>query len=193
MEQEIKEEIKSDVPSTSTEPTVNGEDPLKTELVRVQGRSKVDKLLYTKSRIDNQLKELGVDDEEPEDEDEKPLTRGEFRKMQAENAIKSSLQLADEIPNETERELLKYHLQNTIRSTGDPKQDFELARGLVNAVKNKQILEEVNRKGTPVTHSSGSGAPAKAEKQPEFTKEELGYMKSPFNLSKEQILAARPK
>ena len=193
MDQEIKEDIKSDVPSTSTESTVNDTDPLKTELNRVQGKSKVEKLLYTKNRIDSQLRELGVEDEEPEEEDEKPLTRGEFKKMQAENAIKTSLQLAEEIPNETERELLKYHLQNTIRSTGDAKQDFELARGLVNAVKNKQILEEQNRKGTPVTHSSGVGAPAKQSKEAEFTAEEMRYMAAPFNLTKEQILAARPK
>ncbi len=171
------------------------QDPLKTELKKVQekGRTKAEKLLYTKKRIDDQLKELGIQDESVDEDDDKPLTRGEFKKLQAQSATKTALDLAAAVPNETERELLKYHLENTIRSTGNPQEDFNLALTLVNSVKNQQITEEVLRKPAVKTHGSGGGAPAKQEQQVEYTAEELSYMKPPFNLSKEQILAARKK
>lgn len=171
------------------------QDSLKTELDKVQrkGRTKVEKLQYTKKRIDEQLKELGVEDEIEDDEDEKPVTVGMLKKIQAQTATKTALQLADEIPNETERELTKYHLENTIRSTGNPQEDFTLAQNQVNAVKNKQILEELGRKTTPPTHGSNAGAPANKEKQEEFTPEEQSFMKPPFNLTKEAVIKARSK
>lgn len=175
--------------------TLSEQDPLKTELDKVQrkGRTKVEKLQYSKKRIDEQLKELGIEDESVDEDDEKPLTRGEFKKLQAQTATKTALDLADEVSSETERELLKYHLENTIRSTGNPQEDFKLALNLVNAVKNQQITEEVLRKPNVKTHGSGGGAPAKQEKQVEYTAEELSMMKPPWNLSKEQILEVRKK
>lgn len=197
MEKEQDEEIKADLPSESQADVEPSEqDPLKTELEKVQnkGKSKVEKLIYTKKRINDQLKDLGIEDEEDtDDEDSKPVTMATLKKFQAEAASKTALQLADEIPNETERELTKHYLQNTIRSTGDPKQDLDLARGLVNAVKNRQIIEETNRKPESSNRSSGAGAPAKREQKEDFTPEELGYMKPPFSLTKEQVIAARPK
>lgn len=190
---ETEEEIKAREEAEAQ--TLAEQDPLKTELEKVQkkGRTKAEKLIYTRDRVNEQLKELGIDDEPLEDEDEKPLTRGEYKKLQAQTATKTALQLAEAVPNETERELLKYHLENTIRSTGNPQEDFKLAQNLVNSVKNQQITEELLRKGKPKDHSSGSGAPSKQVKKEEFSAEELSYMKPPFNLTKEQILAARPK
>ncbi len=169
------------------------QDPLKIELDKVQrkGRTKAEKLIYTKKRVDEQLKELGIEDEPLEDEDAKPMTVGDFKRMQAQTAQKTALQLADEVSNETERELLKYHLENTIRSTGNPTEDLKLAQGLVNSVKNQQILEETLRKPAPRTSGGGSGAPAREIKQEEFSEQELIYMKAPFNLTKQQILDAR--
>ena len=184
------------VPATTEQPAVqpNGEqDPLKTELERVQRkpRSKAEKLLFTKKRIDEQLKELGID-EEPQEQDDQPVTVGMLKKMQAETAQKTALDLANEVSNETERELLIYHLENTIRSTGNPQEDFKLAQGLVNAVKNQQIIEESLRKPPVRSHPTGNGAPAKEVKiEEEFTPEEQAYMKPPFNLSKEKILEIR--
>lgn len=194
MTNEIKEDIVPVLPSKTTETTeVVEQDPLKIELEKVQrkGRTKAEKLLYTKKRVDEQLKELGIEDETMEDEDDKPLTVGDFKKMQAQTATKTALELANEVTNETERELLKYHLENTIRSTGNPQEDFKLAQGLVNAVKNQQVLEEQLRKPATKTHPTGSGAPLKDKKEDEFTTEELAYMKHPFNLTKEQVLKAR--
>lgn len=187
------EEVVPAATEEETDKTATEQDPLKTELEKVQtkGRTKAEKLLYTKKRIDDQLKELGIEEpKETEDEDSKPMTVGDFKKLQAQSATKTALQLVEEVSNETERELLKYHLENTIRSTGNPKEDFNLAQSLVNSVKNSQIIEETLRKPNTKT-SSGGGAPAKNEKQVEFTAEELSYMKPPWNLSKEDILKSR--
>jgi len=170
------------------------QDPLKTELEKVQrkGKTRTEKLLYTRKRIDEQLKEEGVELEEPEDDDSKPMTRGDFKKLQAQTATKSALDLANEVSNETERELLKYHLENTIRSTGNPQEDFKLAQSLVNSVKNNQIVEEIQRK--PITKSAptGGGAPARETKpDEELSADEMTFMRPPYNLSKQQILDAR--
>ena len=196
MEKEEKEDIKTVLPS-ETQPKAEAEgeqDPLKTELEKVQrkGKTRAEKLLYTRKRIDEQLKEEGVELEEPDDDDSKPMTRGDFKKLQAQTATKTALDLANEVSNETERELLKYHLENTIRSTGNPQEDFRLAQNQVNAVKNQQIIEELNRK--PITKNSptGSGAPAREQQQQEeLNADELTYMRPPWNLSKQQILEAR--
>ena len=198
----MTDEIKADeevIPAVTDKPEAQAEgeqDPLKTELDKVQrkGRTKAEKLIYTKKRVEEQLKELGIEDEPEEDEDSKPMTVGDFKKLQATVATKTALQLADEVSNDTERELLKYHLENTIRSTGNPQEDLKLAQGLVNAVKNQQILEEQFRKPTAKSHPSGGGSPAKpASPEEEFTPEEQAYMKPPFNLTKKQVLATRPK
>ena len=197
MDEEIKADEEEVIPAVTEEETVETveQDPLKTELEKVQrkGRTKAEKLLYTKKRVDEQLKELGIEEEPVEDEDNQPLTIGQYKKLQEQTATKTALQLANDVLNETERELLKYHLENTIRSTGNAQEDFKLAQGLVNSVKNSQIIEETLRKPIIKTHGSGSGVPAKTEKQVEFTPEELSYMQPPWNLSKEHILAARKK
>lgn len=117
---------------------------------------------------------------------------GCLKKIQQETVVKTALDLADEIPNEMERQLVKYHLENTIKSSGNANKDLELARGLVNSVKNGQILEETLRKPAPKP-ASGGGAPPKVEQQEEFTSDELAFMRPPFNMTKEQIIKARPK
>lgn len=173
------------------------QDPLKAELEKVQKqpRSKREKLLFTKQRVEDQLNEL--DEEEgvmPDDEDEKPVTVGMLKKLQASTATKTALQLADDISDETERELTKYHIENTIRPTGDPKKDLELAQVHVNAVKNSQIVSEVLRKPETKSHSSTGGSNPKDGQVPtELLPEELPFLKAPWKMSKEQILAARKK
>lgn len=171
------------------------EDPLKTELDKVQGqkRTKEEKLVYTYNRVKQQVKDAGLlEEDEPEDEDDKTVTVGMLKKIQSESATKTALQLAEDTESETERELLKYHLENTIRSTGDPNKDFQLAQSLVNSIKNSQMIEEALRKPA-VKSSTGGGAPAKQVKHEEFTEQELSFMKPPFNLTKEDVLKARPK
>lgn len=199
MEKEIKEDIKKDLPSESdrveeTKVETTEQDPLKNELEKVQrkGKTKAEKLLYTRKRIDEQLKEEGIEVEPPTDDDSKPMTLGDFKKLQAQVAQKTALDLANEVSNETERELLKYHLENTIRSTGNPQEDFKLAQSLVNSVKNQQITEEILRKPNTKSAPTGSGAPARETKpDEELTADEMTYMRPPWNLSKQQILEAR--
>ncbi len=176
--------------------TLYGFSHLKTELEKVQrkGRTKAEKLLYTKKRVEEQLKELGIEEESDEDEDDQPVTLGMLKKLQAETAVKSALELADDITNDTERELVKWNLENRIKSTGNPQEDYKLARTLVNAIKNSQVIEEQTRKPETKSYSSASGAPPKQVRPAEeLSATELEFTRPPFNLTKEQIIAARPK
>ena len=120
-----------------------------------------------------------------------------LRRREQLQAEKSALQLAEEIPNETERELTKHHLQNSIKSTGNPQEDLRLARAIVNEVKSRQIAEEVARKTAARNHSSGSSAPAKEDESlifdQDLTPEELTFMRPPFNVTKQDIMTARKK
>lgn len=183
------------------------QDPLKVELEKVQKRepkTEAEKAAYSLKKNAERFQELGGDvasilgfkkteDVEVADDDA-PVTVGMLKKMQENDVAKTALQLADEIDNETERELVKYHVQNTIRSTGNPQEDLKLARAIVNSVKNQQITEEVSRKSGAKTHSSSSSAPAKPEVvSEELTAAEMPFTQKPFNLTKEQIIASRGK
>ena len=186
------EEVEEPIVEETVEETT---DPLETELNKVKnkGRTKAEKLLYTKKRVEEQLRELGIE-EDVEEDDDQPVTMADLKRFQAQNAQKTALDLASSVTNETERALIEYHLENTIRSTGNPQEDFQLAQGLVNAVKNKQIIDGIIRKPLAKTHSSGSGAPAKVAKpEDELTSVERQFLSAPFNMTKEQIIAARPK
>lgn len=192
-------EEKVEVQTTTTE-----QDPLKVELERVQkvGRTEKEKAEFSLRKTADRLKELGGDPDsilgikkdtpDSDEEDNQPLTVGMYKKIQQAGATKTASQLADDIQNETEKELVKYHLENTIKSSGNPSEDLKLARSLVNAVKNTQIIEEVKRKPTAKTHSSASGSPAiDNEVKGELTSDEKLFLGKPFNMSKEQILKLR--
>src|SRR3954470_13804335 len=70
-------------------------DPLKVELDKVQGkktRTEAEKAAYSLMKNAERAKELGLDPkkvlgltEEDENDDDKPITRGELRKLEAEN------------------------------------------------------------------------------------------------------------
>ncbi len=191
---------------TTTEPVVEPtEDPLKVELEKVKSRKtpqeKAKDSLFFNAE---QAKKLGLDPaeilgikpkEEIVDEDEKPVTRKEleellFKSRQAE-ANKTAEQLALEITDETERELTLFHIQNTLKSTGDPKEDLKLARALTNSVRNTQILEEAARKPQAKTHSSAtSGGTVQSEPTVVLTAEEQAYLDTGV-VTKDEILLAR--
>jgi hypothetical protein len=197
--------------TTETEPTDEEQDLLKKELERVQKsgiRTEREKAEFSLSKNAERVKELGGDpasilgieipvkkvDTEDLSEDDKPVTIGMLRKIQLENVGKTALQKAEEITNVTERELVKFHIENTIKSTGNPDEDLRIARAIVNAVKNTQIIEETTRKSQPKTHSNASGVDAKVTQvQGELTAAEKQFLGKPFNLTKEQIIASRPK
>lgn len=170
------------------------QDLLKSELEKVKTKkTQKEKLIYTKNRIEQQLKELDPDAEnlESDEDDDKPITRKELKELQARNVTKSALQLADEIENETERELVKHYLNNKIRSSGNPQEDVSDARALANKVKNAKIAEMANqRPGAVRTSSQGGGMPYVAPEE-ELSPQEVRMMKAPWNLTKKAILDAR--
>jgi hypothetical protein len=217
MSENIKMEdlIEEDVTSTSEEkeevieepekePEITPEqDPLKIELERVKTSkyTEKEKAEFTLRKNAERVKSLGGDpnsilgiEEEPSEDDDEPMTVGMYKKIQQESAVKSALQLAGDIQNETERELVIFHLNNSIRSTGIPSEDLRLARALVNAVKNAQIGEEIARKTQAKTHSNSSGVNAvDKEVKGELTEQEKLFLGKPFSMTKEQILKARTK
>lgn len=178
------------------------QDPVKAELEKEQRRefSPVEKAAHNLKMNAERLKELGGDPtvvlgiqptKVESADDDTPLTRGEFLKMQAEQAQKTALQLAEDIPDENERSLAKLYLQNTIRPSGNPQEDLRKARLMVNAVKNSQIVEEVQRKPGTQAYSTGSGVPAK-KPEGEFIPTEIeAKMMQSFGLTKEDILKSR--
>lgn len=189
--------------TTESEVSEAEQDLLKDELDRVQkgGRTEAEKAAFSLKKNAERARELGLDPteilgikEEPLDDDDTPVTMGMFKKLQEEKVVKTALQLADEISTSIERELVKYHIENTIKSTGNPTEDLRHARAIVNEAKNRQVIEEVQRKGLVKTHSSATSAPAKqVDQEPELTVQELAFMRPPFNLSKDEIVAARKK
>jgi len=187
---------------TPTEPT---EDPLKVELERVRSKKTPqekakDSLFFNAQKA----KELGLDPaeilglkpkEEEVEEDDKPVTRKDLLEalsaIKTSTAIKTAEELAQEIQSETERELTLYHIQNTIKSTGDPKEDLRLARAITNSARNSQILEEQARKPEAKSHSSSSsGGAMTPEPQIVLTPEEKAFLAT-GHITKEEILLAR--
>lgn len=178
------------------------QDLLKTELEKARQQSKYtekEKAEHALKANAKRAKELGLDPAsvlgidgkvEEIDEDTPPAW---FVKHESKKATDTALQLADEVQNETERELIKHHLSSTFKS-GDAKKDFSDARLFVNALKNKQIIEEQQRKIQAKNNSSGGGIPPKEEnldENEELTLEELKLMKLAPKMTKAQILSAR--
>lgn len=210
MSENIKMEDLQEVSTSEAEETtevVDEQNPLKAELEKVHekvgAKSELEKAAFSLRKNAERLAELGGDpksilgiEKEVEadiDEDDAPVTIGMLKKLQKENATQTALQLADDIADPIERELVKHHVENSIRPSGNPREDLNLARAIVNAAKNQQIIEEVSRKSPAKSHTSSSGVPAKQERPVELTSEEMAFMRPPFNMTKEQILAIRNK
>lgn len=181
------------------------QDPLKTELEKVKkpAFTEAEKAAYNLRKNADRAIELGLDpskvlgfpetEEMPEDDDA-PVTVGMLKKSEQRRSERTALQMADAIENEHERDLVKHYLENNIRPSGNPVEDLKFAREHANSVKNRQLLEEAARKNQPVRNGTGSGAPAKDQGEIfEPTAEEMSYMRPPFNMTKEEILKARPK
>ena len=201
------QEITSSQPTEETvitEPEVV-EDPLKVELEKFKGKKSPqekakDSLFFNAQKA----KELGLDPaeilglkpkEDVVDEEDKPVTRKELEellfKAAQTTATKTAEELASDIASESERELTIYHIQNTIKSTGDPKEDLRLARALTNAARNSQIIEEQSRKPEAKSHSSStSGGTTVSEPTVTLTAEEQAYFATGL-VTKDEILRAR--
>ncbi len=173
-------------------------DPIKVELAKVkkkgEGKSELEKAIFTRQQIDKRIAELKGDEPEdaPDDvDDDTPVTVKMLKKIDKDKSVKTALTLAEDIEEEGERELVKHHISNTIKPSGNAAQDLKNARAIVNSVKNEMVIEEINRKQDVKKSSSAAGAPAKSVAKFEPTAEELKFMGKPWNLSKEKILAAR--
>jgi len=169
-------------------------DPIAVEVQKIETkkRPKAEVLKYNIERLQKELEEENAKNGVVED-DSVPVTRAELKSFLAEKTQESALELAQGLVDENERKLTIHHLQNTIRSTGDAEKDFALALSLTNAVKNGQLAQESARAVRPRTVESAPSAPPKEKSNEELTSDEQKMMGPPFNLSKEQILAARHK
>lgn len=201
-QEDLIEKVTPSVTEEKTEEVITEpveQDLLKKELERVQNkgseRTRREKLLYTEKRIKDQLTELdkeeGIEQPTVEEDDEAPVTIGMLKKIQQKRSVRSALDMAEKISDETERELTKYHLSNSIKHSGNPAEDLSIARAIVNATKNKHIIEEVARKSQPKTYSSASSAPAKLETEIILSHEEIQFTKPPWNMSKDEIVKTR--
>lgn len=200
--QDNKNEEKEVVTSTTEEknPDPSKESPLKNELEKVQRKgtnhTKLEKAIFSRKKIDEEIenikKEEGIEEEPLAEDENAPVTVGMLRRIEQEKAQKTALGIAEDISDDTERELTQYHLKYTIKPSGNPSQDVKNARAIVNIAKNTQILEETERKATPKRFNSGSGAPAK-KSDSEFvpTREEAEIMRAFPAVTKEKVIATR--
>lgn len=195
--------------NTGTEPELTQEpsqDPVEQELTREkskgEGRTEAEKAAFSLRKNAERARELGVDPLEvlgvvktqDTEGDDAPVTIGMLKKMQEESGRKTSLELADEIPDQRERELVQHYLTNRIVPSGNAADDLRFARLAVNSVKNGQIAEEASRKTVATGFSSSAGAPPKQQApEQELTAQEMQFMRPPLNMTKEQIIATRPK
>lgn len=199
--------------NTGTEPELTNEtsqDPVEAELSREkskgEGRTEAEKAAFSLRKNAERARELGVDplevlgvskEQEVSTDDDAPITVGMWKKMQEEQGRKSALELADEIPDERERELTKHYLETRIQPSGNAAEDLRFARLAVNSVKNGQIAEEMGRKGTAASFGSSAGAPPKkvdvAVGLDALTPQEMQFTRPPLNMTPEQIIATRPK
>lgn len=184
------------VPTTTEEQVPSQEvDPVKAELDRVDEkpkRSKKEQLLYTKRRVEQQLKEMGetVEPEKDDSEEDRPLTVKEFNRLSAERELTNAVTLADQIEDENERRLTQHYLENVIKPSGDAKTDLRNAQLMVNAVKNGQIAEEAVRTAKVRTTTTSPSAPPKDKAaEPELSKEDEA-IKRGFGLSPEEVQKA---
>ena len=198
------EKVETTVPETTVE-TTPPLDPIKKELEKIKttGHTEAEKAAFSLKKNAERVKELGGDpasilgikpstEVEPEDDDA-PVTVGMLKKREAQKSQTSALELAESITDADEKELVKHYLSNRIIPSGNPQEDLNFARAAVNSVKNGMIADEATRITPPRTTSSAPGAPARVTEVFTPTEQELAYMKAPFNLTQEQIIAARKK
>jgi len=164
-------------------------------------RTPLEKLRYTKARLEAQIAEeeaksgIVITDDV---DDDKPLTKGDLKRIQRDEAKRTALSMANDISDDDERSKVIEYLETRIVPTGNPQKDLQFARDAVNSEKHRQIAEMASqKKGQPVSRSSGTGAPAREEDQFIPTENELAAAamvgkKTPADI-KAFILKARAK
>lgn len=115
-----------------------------------------------------------------------------YKAEKAKEVQKTSLQLAEAITDEDLREKVKVNLGRIVPSD-NPEEDFRMALGAASSSKNKQVLAEMDRYSKPKFTAAGGSLPANVDENVELTEEEMVFTRPPYNLSKEKVLAKRPK
>lgn len=160
-----------EVAPQSVETPVEVNDSLKAELDKVRQKSspksEEEKAEYTFKSVAKRLQDLGRDPaellgikrEEEVEEDDKPLTRKDLEAIMSKIGQpnqKSAIDMVNEISNETERELHQYYLENVIKPSGNPVDDFNNAKAMVESITLRKQLELQNLRPGVKTHSSAS-------------------------------------
>lgn len=143
--------------------------------------------------IDDRIAESADNDEESEPDDDKPLTMGDLKRIEARNATKTADQMADAIEDTEVRSAVKDALKNRVAKGGTPEQRYADALAIVNAPRNTRIASEANRFiNRPNVRHTGGGAPARADSEADFTPTaiEASLMKI-GKLSKDDVIKAR--
>lgn len=165
-------------------------------------RTEREKVEYNLRKKAEEARELGVDpaevlgvkaplqvsDDIPGD---KPLTVNDLRELQRQDARQTAVQMANEISDDLERKAVLDELRYIVPS-GDAAADFRRAQASANAERNARIAEEAAGKGGQARRTA-SGGSVSVEVEQEFTptEAEMVFMRPPYNMSKEKILAAR--
>ena len=124
--------------------------------------------------------------------DDTPLTVGTLREIQKGDVKKTSLDMANSIEDEKERnEVVK--ILNRLEPSDNPQADFIVALNSVNTEKTRQVAEEINRNTIAKRTAAGGSASAKVEEQFTPTPEERVFMNPPYNMTKDKIIDARNK
>lgn len=163
-------------------------------------RTEKEKAEFALKKNAERLAELGGDPAETlnirqtafnsELDDNTPLTIGSFKEMQKKDAQKSALQMANELP-EDERDEVRSLLETRIVPSGNAEEDLRLARAAVNATHNAKIAEHISNRVSPKKTAAGGSSDSKVGEEFVPTPEEARFMQAPYNLTKEQVLAAR--
>lgn len=131
--------------------------------------------------------QITLDEELP---DSAPLTVGTFRQMQKLDAKKTALDMAEALP-EDERDKVIEILTNRLVPSGNAQSDFELARSAVSSEHNRMVAEELARSGKPVKTAAGGSSNTRPQDDFVPTEQEARFMRPPYNMSKDKVLAAR--
>lgn len=163
----------------------------------------IDKMKRRRAIIDNELRKAGAieDDEDIDGDDDidpldidpdKPLTLRDLQRIENKRASKTTISMAKAITDPLLRSAVEAAINDVVPS-GNPDADFKKAVAIANIEKNSKVLEELGRRVTAPQHRSGPGAPPPKEDEVfEATPQEAKMMQW-AGLSKEQVIASRPK
>lgn len=156
-------------------------DPIKAELEKVkgqtQGKTPQEKMAFKLKLEAQRAKEMGINIEDvlgfkptPAEEEiieDKPLTRKDIEEILkgAKTPDKTVHDYLDTVKDDATKELAQYYLDNTIKPSGNPEQDFQAAMLMVDAVKFKNQAQLQNIKPEAKNYSSGSSFQPNIPKQ----------------------------